>query len=120
MTPYKFYITENGGSSWTSIDGDPSWLILKMKFVTPQIGFAISDPGLLLKTTDGGYTWSTTALAPSASLLSLSFIDDQNGWVAGSLAQIDKTNDGGNTWTNCKIVPNGKRRSHLYQTAHWR
>ncbi len=103
MTPYKFYITENGGSSWTSIDGDPSWLILKMKFVTPQIGFAISDPGLLLKTTDGGYTWSTAALAPSSSLLSLSFIDDQNGWVAGSLAQIDKTNDGGNTWTNCNI-----------------
>jgi photosystem II stability/assembly factor-like uncharacterized protein len=103
MTPYKFYITENGGSTWTSIDGDPSWLILKMKFVTPEIGFAVSDPGLLLKTTDGGYTWSTAALDPSASWLSLSFIDDQNGWVCGNIAQIDKTTDGGSTWTNCNI-----------------
>ena len=70
FTP-AFLRTEDGGQSWTAItpvDGNqyPTFSrVRSVKFVTPSLGYAVSDNNLkpLAKTEDGGLTWSSLPLA---------------------------------------------------------
>ncbi len=86
-------------------------------FVDHDIGFAVGDHGLILRTSDGGRHWHRVATSSHADLESVYFIDENTGWAVGgfSYAQINpkgaekswsphhqgvvlKTTNGGNSW----------------------
>jgi photosystem II stability/assembly factor-like uncharacterized protein len=73
--------------------------ILDLQFVSPKLGYALSDGGLFT-TLNAGQTWrflSENSLRVVG--LHLKFIDEKRGALAG-LFGITFTNDGGETWSD--------------------
>jgi photosystem II stability/assembly factor-like uncharacterized protein len=79
-----------------------------IQFLNENLGYAVGQRGLALKTTDGGTSW-TQILPPDTassivSNLALFFINENVGFVVGKIASnvdiIRKTTDGGQSWTN--------------------
>jgi photosystem II stability/assembly factor-like uncharacterized protein len=61
---HNFYVTRDGAQSWTSISPDVDFTdsFTGMDFVSPQVGFVLSDQGdrgrSVYVTRDGGSTWN--------------------------------------------------------------
>jgi photosystem II stability/assembly factor-like uncharacterized protein len=77
-------------------------------FVSPTLGWAVGDRGVIWHTNDGGRTWHQQDSTVACSLSAVHFIDANRGWVVGgeSLPQqsgsrgvVLRTRDGGATWT---------------------
>jgi len=76
-------------------------------FVSPELGWAVGDRGVILKTIDGGANWTLCATPSDANLLAVSFFDANYGLaVGGRVASttrggqgvVLRTIDGGTTW----------------------
>ena len=63
-----------------------------------NIGWAIGDTGVLLKTIDGGVNWVSIETPVNVSFNKVSFYDLYLGYAVGSGGTILKTIDGGETW----------------------
>jgi photosystem II stability/assembly factor-like uncharacterized protein len=88
--------TVNGGSAWQTvfwlpIPGHP---IRAMDFPSRDVGYAVGDSGLVLKTIDGGINWSVLSAQQPGTLNDVSFIDDNIGMAAGVYGTIVRTIDG--------------------------
>lgn len=97
----KILRTTNGGSSWSVYNAPSNYVLTRMQFISPNKGFAIGDPNVLIKTEDGGQTW--TEVTPSGALDTwrcLYFLDEQNGYAAKDLGRIYQSANGGLSWTN--------------------
>ena len=66
-----------------------------VQMVTTDIGYAVGDMGVILKTNDGGSSWNVKRSTYS-KLQSVHFINPDTGYAAGH--GIIKTIDGGNHW----------------------
>jgi photosystem II stability/assembly factor-like uncharacterized protein len=92
--------TTNGGTSWSAINLNVPYDLLKITFLDANIGYIAGragyDYGKVLKTTDGGETWKEV-LHMSGRLNTLFFLDAMRGWIAG-YEKIMQTVDGGLTW----------------------
>ena len=101
----QIWKTIDGGHNFSMVyegDGNPLPKINDIQMVTPQIGYACSTNGKILKTTDGGDNWTELIhpLQGTGIFTSLDFINSTNGYVLGNQGAILKTTDGGQTWTN--------------------
>lgn len=101
-----FYITSDGGTTWTPTIPVPSL----GRFSAPTMkDFIVWDGTTLFRSADGGATW--LQITPNINLDqmigTLDFIDGQNGWVtwvdANNNSGLYQTTDGGSTWT--ALVP---------------
>jgi len=95
--------TSNGGVDWvTQYTGQPDTRINGVFFISHTRGWAVSNSGLLLKTTNGGITWEQYYLQTNQDLAQVFFIDEQKGWISsGQPSYPDSilvTTDGGITW----------------------
>lgn len=63
-----------------------------------NIGWAVGDTGVLLKTIDGGTNWVSLETPVNTSFNKVSFYDLYLGYAIGSGGVIIKTIDGGDTW----------------------
>ncbi len=68
-------------------------------FIDSNSGWAVSDSGLVLRTTDGGSNWATQSGITSDNLYSVYFENSSVGWIVGENVRIMKSTDGGNSWT---------------------
>ncbi len=74
-------------------------------FITDDIGWVVSQTGLVFKTTDGGDSWQEQFDANS-SLRNIEFLTEDIGFL-GTLGNVFyKTLDGGATWNPVSISPN--------------
>ncbi|WP_196888416.1 YCF48-related protein [Aureivirga sp. CE67] len=71
--------------------------INQFQFIDENIGFAVGQNGLFLKTTDGGTTWEENDLPPETNITSVYFVDENVGFINNNEG-IYKTTDGGETW----------------------
>jgi hypothetical protein len=74
-------------------------------FLNSNLGYAISNDGLIVKTTDGGLHWQQLA-AVNAYLHRIQFVNNQVGYVIGadaSRAYFFKTTDAGTTWAKTDL-----------------
>ncbi len=69
-----------------------------MDFVNTQVGVAVGDDGVALRTTDGGKTWKRLAPGTGEDLTAVCFDTSQRGWVVGDDGVRLRTTDGGATW----------------------
>ncbi|MDR1493645.1 MAG: hypothetical protein LBT05_13120 [Planctomycetaceae bacterium] len=76
-------------------------------FITPKIGWAVGDCGVIWNTRNGGEDWTIQESGASYSLFGVDFIDSQNGFVVGGMTEpyshrgigvVLKTTDGGQNW----------------------
>jgi photosystem II stability/assembly factor-like uncharacterized protein len=84
-----------------------------VQFLDPDVGYAVGDDGVILKTIDGGKRWQLLSSNVLASLRSLHMLTDLVGWVVGreelpyggggSVGVVLYTQDGGETWR--RIMP---------------
>lgn len=75
-------------------------------FVNTQIGYAVGEAGLVIKTTDGGSTWQEQKPVTGNPLNSVYFINELIGFAAGGYSTIIKTDDGGKTWNTVPAIRN--------------
>ena len=105
--------TSNGGDDWIEqISGSCGQFrsMSDIKFIDENMGWAVGNEDMLLKTTDGGNNWNPQSTGlntyPMYELKSISFVDSLNGWIVGNnvaLGPADTgiilyTTNGGETW----------------------
>ncbi len=78
-----------------------------VQFLDADIGYAVGDEGVILKTIDGGKTWELLPSGVRGSLRSVHMLTPLAGWVvgreelshgAGSAGIVLCTQDGGESW----------------------
>jgi hypothetical protein len=89
------YRTTDGGVTFLRDPAFAGIMLLSLDFVSPIIGYMISQDKCY-KTTDGGFTWNLIYTA-AQKLNKVKFLDVQNGYLIGDA--ILKTTDGGTTWS---------------------
>jgi photosystem II stability/assembly factor-like uncharacterized protein len=79
-------------------------------FIDANIGWAVGDSGIIIKTTNGGVTWVKKVSGTNKRLNSVYFIDGYFGWAVGESEMtleslILKTTNGGEHWLsqNCDV-----------------
>jgi len=91
----KYYISNDGASTWQSFDTDYDGRWRDLHFTDENNGWLVGDGGIILKTSDGGNTWGPQASATSTSLSKIFFLDDQKAWIAGYDSMLLHTEDAG-------------------------
>ena len=113
--------TIDGGITWEQTDTFPGQVISRIRSVTDEVGFAVSngshwnanstidlpDSGNVYRTTDGGGSWQTVLSATGAGFSGVWFTDAMNGCVTRSDGVILRTIDGGTNWspTTIELAP---------------
>ena len=78
-------------------------------FVDHDMGWAVGDRGIILKTEDGGRNWQSISSPRDLVWTSVFFINEKVGWITGgyfrgslerSVGVMIRTIDGGKTWQN--------------------
>lgn len=96
--------TTDGGASWTILGKELVGDLVSIKFITYDVGFALSERGDVLKTTDGGSNWNRKQKINSKFLLSSDFESNLTGWAISDIgngvkeSKVFKTTDGGESW----------------------
>ncbi len=67
-------------------------------FINADVGIAVGDSGVVIRTIDGGLNWTLIMETDTASFTKVKFFDTQNGIAIGS--HIFRTTDAGQTWIN--------------------
>lgn len=108
---YEIYLVSNLGRIYKSEDRGVSWEVKEdanitatqynaIAFANPQVGYAVGDNGLVVKTVDGGKNWGQAASAAGADeLFSVAVLSRTRVWVGGSNGEMYYTQDGGENWS---------------------
>lgn len=93
----------SSGVIFKSTDAGVSWVqqgvtnkdLMGVDFVTPDIGYAIGEGGMILKTVNGGVIWNSQSSGTQSDLKAVSFVNSTVGYVAGASGSVHKTVNGG-------------------------
>ena len=88
-------------AGWSPLSSGVTGYLWSVQFPeSTEVGYAVGNGGVILKTTDGGGTWVPQTSGVTAPLFSASFVDNSTGFVVGGDTQgvALKTTDGGATW----------------------
>lgn len=78
-----------------------------VQFVSPDVGWAVGDRGVIWKTEDAGRTWRLQKSPVDGSLQKVCFLTDRVGWIVGEgmtaytrigYGVVLFTDDGGKRW----------------------
>lgn len=69
-------------------------------FVDDNIGWAVGNLGVILKTTNKGFTWTRQTNNFTDDLLSVFMIDSSYGWIGAADGALMKTTNSGLNWTS--------------------
>ncbi|MDQ3193198.1 MAG: YCF48-related protein [Bacteroidota bacterium] len=88
-------------NEWMALTSPVSTELKSVFFTSDNIGYAVGNGGVILKTTDGGINWVTQISGTSVNLASIYFVDANIGYIVGGGWDhiILKTQDGGASWT---------------------
>ncbi|MBP6091565.1 MAG: hypothetical protein KA521_09945, partial [Crocinitomicaceae bacterium] len=121
------YKTQDGGVTWTRVEGLIASNLRKVQMVNASIGFAIGTDGLVLKTCDGGSTWAlvTSSWSLAAMMVDLNDITyhiDNTGAtsiiIVGDNGLVASSTDL-NTFTAVQLAPNKQCKSIAKGTSSY-
>lgn len=93
-------------SRWTVQKSGAEDDLKAVRFVTPELGWAVGAGNTVLHTQDGGKTWARQLPRDSNGVTfdDISFLSPKVGWVRTRLLnKIIRTTDGGTTWNDVPI-----------------
>ena len=90
-------IVTNVGSSWNVVHWDTD-AFNAVHFPTEDVGYAVGNNGIVVKTIDGGATWTQLSTGYGMTLHDVFFTSETTGTIVGEVGAILRTNDGGATW----------------------
>lgn len=110
--------TTDGGTTWEQTDTFPGQIISRIRFVTDELGFAVSngthwnanstidlpDSGNVYRTTDGGDSWHTVHSFTGSGFSGVWFSNPMQGCVTRNDGTILRTTDGGTSWEPVTIA----------------
>jgi len=86
-------------AGWSPLSSGVTTDLLAVDFPeSTEVGYAVGNDGVILKTTDGGGTWAPQTSGVTTQLFSVSFADNSTGFAVGDEGTALKTTDGGATW----------------------
>lgn len=71
-----------------------------------NLGWAVGDKGIILKTVDGGIIWSTKETPVAVKFNKVKFYDQSIGYAIGEKGYIIKTINGGDSWFLLPMIVN--------------
>lgn len=99
ITLFQFIATfSQAQSNWSALESGITSSLYGVDFLDENIGMAVGDSGVILRTYDGGQAWEKVNSGVTQCLNSISFIDAKNIIAVGDDALILKSQDGGNSW----------------------
>lgn len=90
------WYTSDGGATWNTGSGLTSFPY-KLKYVSDNTYFLVTNTGEIQKSTNGGANW-TTVKSGAGLLIGIDFYNSQIGIATSEDGVIYKTTDGGSTW----------------------
>jgi len=95
------YHSEDGGANWTAQESGviTSANYNVIRFVNPNVGYAVAADGVVVKTVNGGTTWGSVTSPGANAITSLAVITTSKLWVGTTIGGLFYSNDGGTTWT---------------------
>ena len=97
--PYLYH-TQDGGVHWKryQVSGwNSDTYLLGINFVTPQFGYILGNPTLLI-TRDGGRRWTALNFPSTLNPTAVSFVNPATGWLTTGNNVLYRTTNGGITW----------------------
>jgi photosystem II stability/assembly factor-like uncharacterized protein len=98
----RIFITMDGGQIWTEVFALMNMQLNDLHFANDSIGYAVGNPGKLIKTIDGGQTWMDFSSASlTGNLQSVYFLNSDTGFVGKNTTTnaMFRTSNGGLTWS---------------------
>jgi photosystem II stability/assembly factor-like uncharacterized protein len=96
--------TSEDGYFATVLTSGTTKALYGVRFLDANLGFAVGDTGVILKTTNGGSSWSTQTSGTTQNLRAIYFIDSAIGYAVGHNGTILGTSNGGTSWS---VQPSG-------------
>ena len=100
----------------------PGSLYIDLTFVDENVGYSVSNNGMIVKTTDGGYNWVQLSSPVTFFLNRIQFTDSQTGYITGGNntgGYLLKTTDAGQTWeVNNLNTPENNRPEGMFFLNH--
>lgn len=99
-SPYSYvYATTDGGQSWSlQYYGSDQFKLVKVQFSNKEVGWAVGELGLVLRTTNGGKTWTRMDVGTGLNLNDLYFVSESEGWIVGRDGLLLYTDNKGESW----------------------
>ena len=94
------FLANDAMAQWFLQNSGTTKNLYSVHFTDANIGYAVGDSGIILKTTNGGTNWAPQNSGVTLALLSVHFPSIDTGYVVGSDSTILKTTDGGIHWIN--------------------
>lgn len=95
--------TTDSGSNWvTTFFNDPLWSIDFPISNASQVGYAVGDLGVILKTYDAGISWQPQQSGTAFKLNKVYFIDFETGYAVGENGVMLRTTTGGEPVTKMR------------------
>jgi photosystem II stability/assembly factor-like uncharacterized protein len=91
----------------------PGGLYTDLTFINEALGFAISNFGVIIKTTNGGHNWEQLLSPVNFFLSKIQFTDNQTGYIIGgdnTGGYLLKTVNAGQTWQLTNLQTPDKER----------
>lgn len=102
----------DSGVTWTEVYNDTTIKLYDLYFTTPDLGYAVGELGMIVKTTDGGQSWQRLNTGFTDYFNSVAFPDANTGFICAGSKMIS-TLDGGLTW-NLQSFPSYVYLSDLH------
>ncbi|MBM3267712.1 MAG: hypothetical protein FJZ01_08705 [Candidatus Sericytochromatia bacterium] len=104
--------TRNAGASWEVQDKGINDL-RTVQFLTPNVGYASGDNGVLFRTENAGSSWKLVDSGTTEQIVDISFLNLTDGLFLTRNAGLFQTTDGGATWVKRNVVPDGRDVEYL-------
>jgi photosystem II stability/assembly factor-like uncharacterized protein len=88
------------GTNWQTTTITGNYNIPSLFFPSDQLGFAIGNPGKILKSTNSGNNWAAINTGVTQSLNDIFFTSTTTGYACGASGTILKTTDAGTNWVS--------------------
>ena len=102
-------------TGWFPLNSGTTESLQSVYFTDANTGYAVGNPGTVLKTTDAGDNWFSQTIPTTEILHYVLFTDVNTGYIASGVyasfaGNLFKTTNGGNSW-NAQILP---KYAHYY------
>ncbi len=91
--------SNNGGTTFTSMNNPSTDDIKDIQFINSLIGFAGGSNSFFMYTSDGGVNWTSRSAGIQVGLNGIHFVNQNEGWVVGDAGTLYSTTNAGLNWT---------------------